>query len=81
MQLAPIEWLGLEGDGCTIACLGAVHVDLSAQLHPGHGEDRASIGRRQSEGVFFAMFQQVQITCEIHNTHNSCQNTAKITFN
>lgn len=62
MQLAPIERLGLEGDGCTVACLGAVHVDLSAQLHPGHGEDRAGIGRRQSKRVLFVVLQQVQIT-------------------
>lgn len=62
MQLAPIERLGLEGDCCTIACLGAVHGHLSAQLHPGHCEDRAGIGRRQSECVLFTMLQQVQIT-------------------
>lgn len=83
MQLAPIERLGLEGDCCTIACLGAVDVDLSAQLHPGHSENGAGIGRWQSERVLFTMLQQVQITWETPTpTHTVDSRTLQnLTFN
>lgn len=62
VQLAPIERLGLEGDGCTVARLGAVDINLSTQLYPRYGQDRAGISRWQSERVLLPMLQQVQIT-------------------
>lgn len=62
MQLASVEGLGLKGDDCRVARLGAVDVDLPAQLYPGHGEDGAGVRAGQGEGVLLIMLQQIQTT-------------------
>lgn len=62
MQLATVEGFGLEGDDRRVARLGAVDVDLAAQLHPGHSEDGAGVGAGQREGVLLFVLQQVEAT-------------------
>ena len=59
MQLATVEGLGQKVDDSGVASLGAVDVDLSPQLHPGHSEDGAGVGTGQREGVLLVVLQQV----------------------
>ena len=53
----------MEDDGGGVAGVAAVDVDAVAQLHPGHREDGAGVGARQTELVLLTVTQQVQLHC------------------
>lgn len=55
-----VERLRVEYNCCRVSSLGTADAHFSSKLHPGDGENRASVGTRQGEHVLFPMFQEPQ---------------------